>query len=360
MSLRLQLFKGCLLLAGLTLLYNEFLIYYVTLYSCHYPKLPGKSDAVTLDTMILADTHLLGSRNGHWFDKLRREWQMYRSFQTANTLFSPEAVFFLGDIFDEGKWAPPEEFKYYLQRFNELFYVKNGTKRYALAGNHDMGFHYAVTPYLLERFQKAYKSKSVKRVKLKGMDFVFINSMALHQDGCFLCKDAEARLDKLSAKLECAEGSTCVNPILMTHFPLFRESDEMCDELDEASSVEKFSRFKEKWEVLSNASTHLLLDKVKPRGVFTGHTHNGCTTDHGSGLIEWTVSSFSWRNRKNPAFLLARFSNTSIAVSKCILPDEDTVINLYLVLLATVILALLRYPFYHFYINFVRARRKTM
>ena len=82
----------------------------------------------------------------------------------------------------------------------------------------------------------------------------------------------------------------------------------MCDELDEASGVEKFSRFREKWEVLSNASTQLLLDKVKPRGVFTGHTHNGCTTDHGAGLSEWTVSSFSWRNRKNPAFLLARYN----------------------------------------------------
>merc|ERR550517_1891817 len=48
--------------------------------------------------MVLADTHLLGSRNGHWFDKLRREWQMHRAFQTAQTYFSPQHVFFLGDL----------------------------------------------------------------------------------------------------------------------------------------------------------------------------------------------------------------------------------------------------------------------
>ena len=42
----------------------------------------------------------------------------------------------------------------------------------------------------------------------------------------------------------------------------YRDSDEMCDELDEASSEEKFHRFKEKWDVISNASTRLLLDKV--------------------------------------------------------------------------------------------------
>lgn len=48
--------------------------------------------------MVLADTHLLGQRNGHWFDKLRREWQMHRAFQTAMTLHKPELVFILGDI----------------------------------------------------------------------------------------------------------------------------------------------------------------------------------------------------------------------------------------------------------------------
>lgn len=46
--------------------------------------------------MVIADTHLLGSRNGHWFDKWRREWQMHRAFQTAMTLHSPDVVFVLG------------------------------------------------------------------------------------------------------------------------------------------------------------------------------------------------------------------------------------------------------------------------
>lgn len=49
--------------------------------------------------MILSDTHLIGPFKGHWFDRLRREWQMYRSFQTAITLFNPEVVFILGNLF---------------------------------------------------------------------------------------------------------------------------------------------------------------------------------------------------------------------------------------------------------------------
>ena len=76
------------------LVYNEFLVYYFVLCMCTYP--PALDSSPMTPVMILADTHLLGSRLGHWADKLRREWQMHRTFQTAQTLFSPRHVFFLG------------------------------------------------------------------------------------------------------------------------------------------------------------------------------------------------------------------------------------------------------------------------
>lgn len=92
--------------------------------------------------MIIADTHLLGSRKGHWLDKLRREWQMHRAFQTAMLLHPPDLVFFLGDLFDEGLFCSGTEFDYYVKRFYSLFSVPNGTKVYVAVGNHDIGFHY--------------------------------------------------------------------------------------------------------------------------------------------------------------------------------------------------------------------------
>lgn len=46
--------------------------------------------------IILADIHMLGPRKGHWLDKLRREWQMHRSYQSSMTLFRPDLVFILG------------------------------------------------------------------------------------------------------------------------------------------------------------------------------------------------------------------------------------------------------------------------
>lgn len=76
------------------LVYNEFLVYYFVLCMCTYP--PALDSPPKTPVMILADTHLLGSRLGHWADKLRREWQMHRTFQAAQTLFAPSHIFFLG------------------------------------------------------------------------------------------------------------------------------------------------------------------------------------------------------------------------------------------------------------------------
>ena len=137
--------------------------------------------------MLLADTHMLGPFKGHWFDKLRREWQMHRAFQTAIKLFQPEVIFILGDIFDEGNWVNSTEFDVYHARFNRLFYVPETTKLYSVVGNHDVGFHYATHPYLIDRFDRAFNTSVCELITEKDIHFVTINSMAMEQDGCSIC-----------------------------------------------------------------------------------------------------------------------------------------------------------------------------
>ena len=92
--------------------------------------------------MLLADTHLLGPFKGHWFDKLRREWQMRRAFQTAIWLHQPDVVFILGDIFDEGQWVDDEHFEAYVLRFYDIFRTPDNVQVFSAVGNHDVGFHY--------------------------------------------------------------------------------------------------------------------------------------------------------------------------------------------------------------------------
>nr|CAD7451829.1 unnamed protein product [Timema tahoe] len=317
---------------------------------CWWPQLdPGKADNTIhfnrdvqpVRALLLADTHLLGSRNGHWFDKLRREWQMYRAFQTAMAIHKPDVVFVLGDLFDEGLWCSEKEFKYYVQRFHDLFAVPEGTELYVVVGNHDVGFHYGISPYLQERFSSAFSAPSVKFVTIKGNYFVLINSMAMEGDGCFLCRPAELQLQKISRQLKCTKGvGKCVKgmelehysrPILLQHFPMYRESDADCHEPDQAPEDLKTQKFRERWECLSRESSEVLFDELKPRLIVTGHTHHGCNRIHRKDIHEWTISSFSWRNKDNPSFMLVVVSPNNYALSKCYMPQESTVITTYMV-----------------------------
>ena len=335
----------------------EFLVYYAVLWQCHYPEISSTSaqqKELTLRAMFLADTHLLGSRQGHWFDKLRREWQMHRAFQTAQTYFNPELIVFLGDIFDEGKWCDDKEFEYYVQRFRDLFYVPKSTFVHVVAGNHDMGFHYAVTPYLNSRFEEAFSVSSVERFAIKNVQFVSINSMAMEGDQCFLCSEARTKLKQLQHELNCLKDKDqCAvdydvdlkrfsRPVLLQHFPLFRNSDVNCNELDEAPPNEKSKAFKKGWDCLTKNSSDTLLDVVEPRLILSGHTHHGCRLTHKNNIPEWSVSSFSWRNRNNPTFILGTFTADDFALEKCFLPEENSVIRLYGLLGITFVLWTIR------------------
>ncbi|RWS13236.1 hypothetical protein B4U79_01001 [Dinothrombium tinctorium] len=331
---------------ALTVFWCEFAVFYFTLWtSCDWPQIGGKAGDEYIRAMLLSDTHLLGRRKGHWFDKLRREWQMYVSFLAATHLFVPESVFFLGDILDEGQIASKEEFEVYTKRYEQIF--ASSAKRVVVAGNHDVGFHDRLLffdPYLRVRFEKAFNSSLVEMFEIKGVKFVVVNSMALEGDDCHLCYEAFDEINRLGKKLssDCQNFATC-RPVLLMHFPLYRESDEICNEIDSDFSAARTAKFKPKIDCVSRESTDFILKKLKPRVVFTGHTHHGCLVRHTEAAIEeWTLASFSWRNKRSPSFLLAIISANDYKIAKCVLPNEVTVIGTYVCALISLIVYLVK------------------
>ncbi|CAG7837116.1 unnamed protein product [Allacma fusca] len=329
----------------------EYLVYISVIYQCSWPLPVGdyNDSEDGIRAMVLADTHLLGPYRGHWFDKLRREWQMHRAFQTAVGIFQPEVVFFLGDLFDEGMWVSDEAFQHYVDRFKHLFKVPDAIQVIVVPGNHDMGFHYALAPRLYNRFNQAFNSSSMQIINLKEVTFILVNSMAMHDDGCYLCHSAQVRLKNIADKLDCAQNpsqSKCSNkrissnteyskPIILQHFPMFRESDMVCTDPDSAPQVEKEKPFRPKWDCLSKDSTDTLLSALKPRLILSGHTHHACLVHHQvekntEVIPEYSVPSFSWRNRNEPSFFLGIFTRRDYTLSKCFMPRESTVIFTYI------------------------------
>ncbi|EFX70884.1 hypothetical protein DAPPUDRAFT_60800 [Daphnia pulex] len=307
----------------LVFFFCEYLIYFIVQFQCDWPALSQNNQSHQLRALILADTHLLGPYRGHWFDKLRREWQMSVSWSAAITLHSPKAVFFLGDIFDEGKWANQNQYEDYVERFTQLF--PSNSPHYVLVGNHDVGFHYMMDAIKLNRFYQTFNLSSSDIFRVGGIPFVTVNSMAMEGDGCHICKEAEKRITSIASGLKANE-----KPVLLQHFPLFRKSDESCQGEDSAPDEEKVVNFRPKFDCLSKTSSNWLLRNLKPRVVFSGHTHHSCVYNH-SGVTEFSVPSFSWRNRNNPSYLLVIISTDEYAVYKCFMPKESTVIRIYVI-----------------------------
>ncbi|XP_030876039.1 metallophosphoesterase 1 isoform X2 [Leptonychotes weddellii] len=372
------------------LLFCEFLIYYLVIFRCDWPevKTPAHdSGQKTLKAMFLADTHLLGEVRGHWLDKLRREWQMERAFQTALWLLQPEVVFILGDIFDEGKWSSSQAWADDVERFQKIFRHPRHVQLKVVAGNHDIGFHYQMSTYKIKRFEKVFNPERL--FSWKGMN------VALEGDGCHICSEAEAELIEISHKLNCSRevgehleaqvrlfwhllwgqslhfvfgaslsapflsyrsgragsgGLTDFSPqkrgpgrcrgapllpasapVLLQHFPLFRRSDANCSGEDAAPLEERAIPFKERYDVLSREASQQLLWWLRPRLILSGHTHSACEVLHGAGVPEISVPSFSWRNRNNPSFIMGSMTPTEYALTKCYLPYENTVLATYCV-----------------------------
>ncbi|XP_055637439.1 metallophosphoesterase 1 homolog [Toxorhynchites rutilus septentrionalis] len=325
--------------AACLLVFNEFIVYYLVLLECQWPTKPLAVNGLEpVKVMLLADTHLLGPIHGHWFDRLRREWQMHRTFQSAMTLFRPEVVFVLGDIFDEGNWVNQKDFDLYVERFRKLFHTPEGTQLHSIVGNHDIGFHYATHPYLVHRFGKKFNNTGVSLDSIRGVNFVSINSIAMEGDGCQLCETAEKELRSVSAVFKCGRGiGKCENvpkleeysqPIILQHFPMHRDSDKLCKEHDSP----EMELYRERWEVISKESTDLIGELLNPRLAFSGHSHHFCyMAKNRLGIEEYTLPSFSWRNKNNPSFILAQISLSEHSISRCQMPVESTIINIYLV-----------------------------
>lgn len=54
------------------------------LFQCTWPHLERNDSKDGLKVAFLADTHLLGIRKGHWFDKLRRYYRLCESTHSYN------------------------------------------------------------------------------------------------------------------------------------------------------------------------------------------------------------------------------------------------------------------------------------
>ncbi|NWI69558.1 MPPE1 Metallophosphoesterase, partial [Todus mexicanus] len=235
-----------------------------------------------------------------------------------------------------------------VRRFRKMFQHPVSMELVVIVGNHDIGFHYEMTAYKVNRFEKVFNFTSGKLLTRKGINFVLVNSVAMEGDGCGLCRAAEAKLLALSHRLNCSQqklnhsSKSCVDveklpasePILLQHYPLYRKSDAECSGEDAAPPEEKKVPFKEKYDVLSREASQ------KPPGEGTATRKLAPTpATHRSVWegVELPVTGFAPTSEPlgdsevtlSVSFFQGSITPTDFSLHKCFLPCESRVFALY-------------------------------
>lgn len=332
----------------LSIFWCELVYYYfVFLYSC--PSWPGPQEAWADNNLtkilVLADTHIMGSIKSVKIDKIRREWQMKQAFSISNSIYKPDVLVFLGDLFDEGSFSPDESFDRACSDFDRIFaYDKVNQERIIVPGNHDVGFHDQMVyyPYLLQRFINRYKTTPniglVKSPKFNNLNIIVINSMSFYNDTCSICSHSIAATEQLANYLDGIRNKNSSQfsaPIILKHIPLYRVDDLNCIYPSYLHDKVKKINF-EGNDVFHIAASRFILRKLRPRLILSGHSHMECQTTHNNPDIpeetvnELTLSSFNHKYAEvKPNFLLLSANSTHVFTKYCNLVDEWVIVAVY-------------------------------
>ena len=200
------------------------------------------------------------------------------------------------------------------------------------------------------------------------IQIVVLDSMAVEKNLPWSPKhETEETLDFLSTfSIDNSSESEKQSPIiLLTHKPLHRKDDRNCglERKGESGHVRYVAPDVPlhpggNGMVLEKETSEMLLQRLQPIAIFSGHTHAVCRYIHTipplhlSSVPEFTLPAFGWRMRPDPSFAVVDITRHEkkefdIHVHLCRLPNEITmfiVIILHAVILLFLIIS--NFPFY--------------
>lgn len=318
-----------------------------------------RDDRKTIRALIVSDPHLLGRRRGSPADQMWIDWQVKRSVEFAIARHQPTDLIMLGDAFDEGRSTPIDVWEdEYAKRFERVFTRacrRAGVRLHNVAGNHDIGNFYQLRRSFVDRsFGSVVGSTNWQKWICTDeggacVRLVSVNSMALHASpNGKMAPDTLAFLDTVS--MERAHSHEPV--VLLTHMPMFRSDDTECGherslEGGHVTYVSPETSLKEREDVISKELSDLIIERLQPSLVLSGHLHAVCRhKTHNASFLELTTPAFGWRMRPDPGYMVVEFTPTTNGeliiqhALLCPLPHEHVTLAIVLIMLSMSILLL--------------------
>ncbi|GAB1521525.1 hypothetical protein RhiTH_004622 [Rhizoctonia solani] len=301
--------------------------------------------------MLIADPQVIDHRSypgrPTWLKVLTQfivDSNLRKSWKAAKRL-SPDIIIFLGDMMDGGRYRMlDDEYESYYARFNAIFQTRNGTQKYYLVGNHDVGLgsNKAFSAKARQRYLSHFGQTNYQ-VPVANHSLVFIDAPGLVEEDYVRYEQGEAFEDwtgmpggTIEYVNRLAQEANPRPRILFTHIPLSRSALATCGPLRERGSIQRGAGVGYQ-NLLGRHTSQFLLDNIKPLVVFSGDDHDYCEVRHpigedsGQTVREISVKSFSMAmGIRRPGFQLLSLVapdpsspyRQTFADTPCHLPDQ--------------------------------------
>uniref|UniRef100_A0A2N9ED52 Calcineurin-like phosphoesterase domain-containing protein n=1 Tax=Fagus sylvatica TaxID=28930 RepID=A0A2N9ED52_FAGSY len=277
-----------------------------------------------LKVMMVANLLLLGSEAG-FFNLYFRDYYLSKFFRKSFESLKPDMLLVLGDVSAKGSELTKSEWASVLHQFHGLLGPFIDLPYHVILGDRDIGECSELNVKSINWITSNFPGLDLAgcgAFEISNISFVSLNAVAL------LCATEE--MNKASQLRETDHNfgwkentiSSGSGPVLLLHFPLHQTADINCSGVNALKRTLKLSR--ESSNTLGSRSlvetgpyklsqtlplnaTEYIFQALKPRIVFSAHTHEFCDQLHSDGTREVTVPAMTWNARDDPGFVVATF-----------------------------------------------------
>ncbi|KAI8014074.1 Metallophosphoesterase 1 [Camellia lanceoleosa] len=328
-----------------------------------------------LKVMMVANLLLLGSEAGY-NNIFFSDYYLSKFFEKSFKILKPDMLLVLGDVSARGSKLTRSKWSSVINQFHKLLGPFHGCPFHVILGDRDIGdcseLNAISVNWLAGNFP-GLDSSGCGAFEISNISFVSLNAVAflcgnnklrfsvekvIERESIDLRMDSEQTTKVLdeSTEFRLASGdfgwrenamSSGSGPVLLLHFPLhWTENNNYWDSSafggpynhpDESSKIIENRGFVgtgpyDLLHTLPPNATEYIFQALKPRIVFSAHTHKFCDRTHSDGTREITVPAMTWDARSEPGFVVASFKRNGgvVIVSHCSLARESNVLIAYI------------------------------
>ncbi|CCE65446.1 hypothetical protein TPHA_0L00890 [Tetrapisispora phaffii CBS 4417] len=263
-----------------------------------------------------------------------------KNWKYAQYYLDPDGTFFLGDLFDGGRYWDDDYWHNEYKRFNSIFPKKSFRKTVmSLPGNHDIGFGDTIIESSLERFT-TYFGETSSSHDVGNHTIVLVDTISLSDTKNTNISSIPKQFLTGFAKLQHKYPR-----ILLTHVPLWRDPEtQTCGPDRESNKPFPLMKGVQYQTVIDYDISQEVLNDIQPIVLFSGDDHDYCKISHryqanGKEKVaeEITVKSCAMNMGINrPAIQLLSLYNPSGSLREdtyqtniCYLPNPYTPLKMY-------------------------------